>query len=245
MLALFLPLALTASADAAEIQVHAASPVLVTVDGKLIDFPEGQMVGTALGLPGGARTVRVTTVTGNLIVEESVVVAPDEALTLKYANKALREVERRTIGGGVAVSSSGTTETIDVHMGVPGMHVDITINESSSSFSDVEGRLPPIAEAPPLQPVAMGPQDFGRLESAVEAESFSDDQLDLLRTAAAHSWFNMNQVAALLAHLSFSSDQLKALEILRPRIVDPQNSHQLNAVFTFSSDKEAAQAMFR
>lgn len=248
MLALLLPL--LSSSHAGEIQIQASSPVLITVDGQMVDFPEGQIVGTALDLAGGRHEVRVTTVKGELLAEETYDLKFDHQLRLKYANRAIREIGRGRMPNMpepalVESSVTTTTETVDVHMGVPGMHVDISINEGGN-FDPVEGRAPPVnGPPPPLEPVAMGPQDFGRLAAAVDGESFSDDQLDLIRTAANHSWFNIDQTVALLEHLSFSSDKLKALEILRPRIVDPQNSHQLNEAFTFSSDKEAAQEMFR
>ena len=235
MLALFLPAAL-----AAEIQIHASSPVLITVDGRTVDFPKGQMVGTAMDLAGGDHEVRVTSIGGDLLDARTYGLKVDEQLRLKFANGALRE-----IGRGQLPNMAGG-EVVDLQMAVPGVSVDITINESG--FDPVEGRPPPVDELappPPLEPVAMNPQEFGRLEQAVKDESFSSDQLDLIETAAAHHWLNMAQVVALLEHLSFSSDKLAALEILRHRIVDPQNAHLLNDAFSFSSDKEKAQELFR
>ncbi len=67
----------------------------------------------------------------------------------------------------------------------------------------------------------------------------------MIRSAAAGNHFTVSQAAAILGTLSFSSDQLEALAVLRPKIVDPQNAAQLGSVFDFSSDLDDAMLMFQ
>jgi hypothetical protein len=49
----------------------------------------------------------------------------------------------------------------------------------------------------------------------------------------------------VIRRLSFSSDKLRALELLAPRMVDRQNAFKIYDAFTFSSDKEKARAILR
>ncbi|MED5374073.1 MAG: DUF4476 domain-containing protein [Myxococcota bacterium] len=98
---------------------------------------------------------------------------------------------------------------------------------------------------PPPGPVVATPREVDAILRAVEDASFSSDQLDVLRSAAAHHHFTCAQAARLVEPLSFSSDQVEALRILQPVIVDPKNAVELELLFTFSSDKEEVRRMFR
>jgi len=73
-----------------------------------------------------------------------------------------------------------------------------------------------------------------RLEDA----SFAEDQLNILRTAAKHNRFRTEQVLRILKVFSFEEDRLKAVRILRSRIVDPENLHALYEAFDFSDSRE-------
>ncbi|MFT6161267.1 MAG: hypothetical protein ACI855_004214, partial [Myxococcota bacterium] len=89
---------------------------------------------------------------------------------------------------------------------------------------------------------AMPQSSYDSLVRQVDGESFSDDQLTVLRTAASANTFSPRQAAGLLNEFSFSSDQLSALRILAPRLEAGDNSVILSA-FSFSSDQEEAQGI--
>ncbi len=88
---------------------------------------------------------------------------------------------------------------------------------------------------------AMNGVDFDRLLNQIRNESFADDQLNVIRTAAKRNHFTVDQSARVLSVLTYSDDQISALRILYPKVVDPENSHNILSVFTYGDDKEEAQ----
>jgi hypothetical protein len=101
----------------------------------------------------------------------------------------------------------------------------------------------PVAVAPsyapvPAGPMGMGPADFASLKRAVKAESFGDQQVDLIGTAAQSSWFTVAQVGELVDLLSFSDAKVRVVELTARKLLDRQNAFQLLGHFTFSSDKD-------
>ena len=109
------------------------------------------------------------------------------------------------------------------------------------------GIRPPHAPRPPvvIAPQPMESTRFSSLLYAVQREPFSDDQLDVIRSAARHELFTIAQLGRLMDELAFSSDRVEAAQILRPRILDPENAWMLNEHLVFSSDKQAVQRLFR
>jgi hypothetical protein len=102
---------------------------------------------------------------------------------------------------------------------------------------------PPVVVQPPVR--AMVPQRFQSLLGAIDREHFSQGKLTVISQAASQSNFRVAQVEKVIRQLSFSSDKLRALELLAPRMVDRQNAFQLYDAFTFSSDKAKARAILQ
>ena len=97
---------------------------------------------------------------------------------------------------------------------------------------------PKVVEKPkPALPKAMGKKAFASLLKSVAGESFASGKLQVLRSAAPHHHFNINQVSKLLSKFSFSGEKLKVVRILYPKVVDRKNSFKLYKGFTFESDK--------
>ena len=90
---------------------------------------------------------------------------------------------------------------------------------------------------------AMPPDAFATLSRQVEEARFSSERSDIIQLAASTNTFTCDQARALIAGMSFSSDQLAALEVLAPRLEDPQNKHLILGAFKFSSDKDEATAI--
>jgi len=101
----------------------------------------------------------------------------------------------------------------------------------------------PVVVAPAPRP--MPPERFQALVRAVDHESFSGNKLTVISQAASDSLFRMEQVEQLIRRLSFSSDKLKALDVMAPKVVDRQNAFKIYDAFTFSSDKDQARKILK
>ena len=111
---------------------------------------------------------------------------------------------------------------------------------TNAPLARVEPQRPPAPQPPPPQP-AVQPITEAMLRSlvlAVRNEPFAEDQLDVLAQAAPTQYFLVNQTQQLLRVFTFSKDRLKAMRLLRPRLLDMENSYKLYESFEFSNDKE-------
>ena len=88
---------------------------------------------------------------------------------------------------------------------------------------------------------AMPQRDFSLLQKQVEDTSFHSDKLSVIRLSAQHNTFTCDQVAQLISSISFSGDQIKALDILAPKIEDPARSFVILNAFSFQSSRQEAQ----
>lgn len=105
---------------------------------------------------------------------------------------------------------------------------------------------PPPAPPPPVAaPAPMGGPRFQALLNAVANEGFSSNKLDVIEQAAATGYFRVAQLKQLVQALSFSADKIRAVELVAPRLVDPQNAFTLYDAFSFSSDKDKARQILR
>lgn len=86
---------------------------------------------------------------------------------------------------------------------------------------------------------------FNVLYAKVQKASFADNKLDLLEVACLGCNFSCEQTVRIIKLLSFSSDQLKALRLMAPYIVDPLNAIDIYNVFSFESDKQKAAEIIR
>jgi len=89
-------------------------------------------------------------------------------------------------------------------------------------------------------PVPMGEEDLSHLIEDIKNESFEDDQLSVVELSSRYNFFTVNQAINVINVFSFSSGKLKSLELIFPKVVDPNNSSQILSAFTYSSDKEKA-----
>lgn len=130
--------------------------------------------------------------------------------------------------------------------GRPLTAADIGLGGGSGGIEGGVVRFGGVAVTPEVErALPMSESSLQALIAAVEDASFADDQVSVLRTAAAGNHFTCAQVLRLLEPVSFSDSKVEAVTALRLVIVDPQNSFVLEQAFTFSSDKEALRALFR
>ncbi len=95
---------------------------------------------------------------------------------------------------------------------------------------------PPMPPAPVVRPISES--ELQRINDSISRQSFAEDKMRVLTSAAQHHHFLVSQVGKLLGHFQFSQDKLTVVRTLKPYILDPQNAHQLYSYFSFSSDKK-------
>lgn len=88
---------------------------------------------------------------------------------------------------------------------------------------------------------AMAMVDFPALVAAVNEENFGDAKLDVVRTS--EGGFTVDQLGQLVDLFNFSEEKVKVVEIVKPRLVDPQNAFKLYGRFTFDADKKKVKAI--
>jgi hypothetical protein len=116
--------------------------------------------------------------------------------------------------------------------------------QEAEAAAAVDG--PPTTAMPAATPVVSRPTggtDLARIRAAVEAESFSAQQLAALAASSQGARLSCDDVTELLELFSFSADQLAALQTLRPTVTDPARWETIVAAFTFSGDQDAARAL--
>ncbi|HNX00835.1 MAG TPA: DUF4476 domain-containing protein [Candidatus Cloacimonadota bacterium] len=90
-----------------------------------------------------------------------------------------------------------------------------------------------------VKPIAE--KDFTILVNKVKAESFSDNQLRVIRTATKNANYNVDQIVRMMDLLTYSDDKIEALRIMYPKVTDPKNNYQILDALTYSTDKEKAE----
>lgn len=101
-------------------------------------------------------------------------------------------------------------------------------------------RSEPSRNPPPPTPTVQPISDamLRSLVAAIRNEPFADDQLSVLEEAVPTQYFLVAQAQQLLRTFSFSSDRVKAMRLLRPRLLDLENGFKLYESFDHSSDKD-------
>ncbi len=95
---------------------------------------------------------------------------------------------------------------------------------------------PPPAPMPQVRPISEG--ELRRINESISRHQFTEDKMRVLNSATQNNYFLVSQVGQFLGHFQFSQDKLAVVRLLKPAILDMQNSHQLYSYFTFSSDKK-------
>ena len=80
--------------------------------------------------------------------------------------------------------------------------------------------------------------------TSLKNASFSDDKINVILSVSGQS-FTCAQVVQILNELSFGKDKMRAVQILKNQITDPQNFMMIENAFDFSSEKDAIRSMFQ
>ena len=86
---------------------------------------------------------------------------------------------------------------------------------------------------------------FSKLYNKVKQASFNDNKFDLIDVASLGCYYSCAQVVHIMKIFPFDDEQLKALKMMAPHIVDLQNTGLIYKVFSFDSEKEKAEEIIR
>lgn len=86
---------------------------------------------------------------------------------------------------------------------------------------------------------------FSKLYNKVKKASFDDNKFDLIEVASLGCYYSCAQVVRIMKIFPFDDEQLKALRMMAPHIVDLQNTGLIYKVFSFDSEKDKAEEIIR
>ena len=86
---------------------------------------------------------------------------------------------------------------------------------------------------------------FSKLYNKVKKASFDDNKFDLIEVASLGCNYSCAQVVRIMKIFPFDDEQLKALKMMAPHIVDLQNTGLIYKVFSFDSEKDKAEEIIR
>jgi hypothetical protein len=98
---------------------------------------------------------------------------------------------------------------------------------------------PPRPPPGPVGPPPLAPAEVMQIRAAMDAATFSSDQLSLLSTATAGRALLTADAMQLCNVLTFDNDKVECLARLFPMVVDPHNWWQTYGMLTFSSSRDA------
>lgn len=107
---------------------------------------------------------------------------------------------------------------------------------TNAPLARTEPSRPPPTPQPTVQPITEAM--LRSLMAAIRNEPFADDQLLVLEEAVPTQYFLVAQAQQILRTFNFSSDRVKAMRLLRPRLLDLENGFKLYESFDHSSDKD-------
>ena len=86
---------------------------------------------------------------------------------------------------------------------------------------------------------------FSKLYNKVKQASFNNNKFDLIEVASLGCYYSCAQVVRIMKIFPFDDEQLKALKMMAPHIVDLQNTDLIYKVFSFDSEKDKAEEIIR
>lgn len=92
---------------------------------------------------------------------------------------------------------------------------------------------------------SLSSQSFSILYNKVKKASFDDNKFDLIEVASLGCYYSCSQAVRLMKIFTFDDERLKALSMMAPHIVDPQNATDIYKLFSFDSDKDKAGEILR
>jgi hypothetical protein len=99
------------------------------------------------------------------------------------------------------------------------------------------------ADSAPQGPQAMSHEAFKDFVHAMDIEAGDEAKLGLLKSAAAHEWFTAAMAGVIIDHVVHRENKLRAVPLVKDRILDKENAFWLYEHFTYREDKAKVQDM--
>ncbi|HUJ27777.1 MAG TPA: DUF4476 domain-containing protein [Myxococcales bacterium] len=99
------------------------------------------------------------------------------------------------------------------------------------------------ADSAPQGPQPMSREAFKDFVHAMDVEAGDEAKLGLLKSAAAHEWFTAAMAGVIIDHVVHRENKLRAVPIVKDRILDKENAFWLYEHFTYREDKARVQEM--
>ncbi|MBT3223052.1 MAG: DUF4476 domain-containing protein [Proteobacteria bacterium] len=229
----------------------------VWLDGRVVSFDQGTASFVAAGVLAGQHEIRVENA-NQVMLQGAFTVQPDQnyscalgwngAFACQYTQPAFGAYAPPPTPAPAAPQPTMGT-VYHGSTGYQGTQSSVTVSYSGNIPAAPQMAAPQMAAPPPppepAAPTAMASSDFSSLVNTVRGRSFGDDKLSVIRTSAAHNHFSVNQVGQLVDQFSFGDDKVNAVQILAPKVIDPQNAFQLGNKFSFSDDRDQALGYFQ
>ena len=84
----------------------------------------------------------------------------------------------------------------------------------------------------------MSDAEFDSFYRKVKAESFSDDQREMIRVLSKSKRLTCRQCAQLLTFFSFEDEKIAAFRWFAPHLVDKENYREIQKQFDFSFNRD-------
>ena len=91
-----------------------------------------------------------------------------------------------------------------------------------------------------LGPEAMAPAMFDRFIKSVSAAYYVSSKLEVLKHQVSYSFFDTAQVKTILDQFYYTSSKMQVLQLLAPRVIDPENAFIIIDSFYYASSKQQA-----
>lgn len=172
--------------------------------------------------------------------------SPQERTRLRAPGVEVDEDDR-----GLRVRAPGITIDEDgdgVRVRLPGMIFDERAPADPRPANPSTERRRPAptpAPAPAPEPAPAQPMNSGQMQSLlaqINGASFSDDKVQVVKSAASSNWFTCSQVIAVMQALNFDDDRVEAAAIMHPRVVNKDEWYTVYSGLGFSSSRDKLRA---
>ena len=236
--------------------------------GMNMNTPEGSVSMSVTGAPAGnppSNQSTIDQIVNKLDLLEKDYLSKLAKLDQKRANNLMNEIYDllaslngqntapvAAASSSASASSSSSSSSASTSSGTANINININGMEGQDQPSDKphhnNNDRPQGHNNPPEHHEQMGPKpmpanDFNAMVNQIKSESFSDNQMRVLRTAAKNYNFDCDQIVRVIECFTFSADKISALGITYPKVTDPKNNYTILDSFTYSSDKEDAEAI--
>lgn len=152
-------------------------------------------------------------------------------------------------GGVVTQTTTTRTNAASANINVPGISMNVTINEPDDVFSSstttttttttAGGNVPPRGNVRGCNGWPMNSGDFNAARNSINSSAFDDTKLSTAKSILSSNCVSTDQIVSICESFSFEENKLEFAKFAYRYCTDPQNYFKVSNVFTFDSNKNA------